>query len=101
MSDHDILIDEHGDIHFVYSDELVGVFEGEEQRTTRASHVEPFSAGGWFADMSPSGGPILFANGGVMEGDDRFWALIGMVGFKTRQEALDAEREWLRQEKGL
>jgi hypothetical protein len=40
--------------------------------TSRASHVEPDRDGYWWADMGPSGGPVL-----------------------GRTEALGAEREWL------
>ena len=43
---------------------------------TRASHVEPDAEGYWWADMGPSGGPVL-----------------GPYG--SRSEALGAEREWL------
>lgn len=43
---------------------------------TRASFVEPDSRGGWSADLSPSGGPVLGP-------------------FKLREEALSAERQWL------
>jgi hypothetical protein len=43
---------------------------------TRASHVEPDRDGFWWADMGPSGGPVL-----------------GPYGSRT--EALGAEREWL------
>ena len=46
---------------------------------TRASHVEPDSDGNWWADMGPSGGPVLGP-------------------FGTRGEALAAERRWLLQE---
>jgi hypothetical protein len=49
----------------------------------RASHVEPDDEnGGWFADMSPSGGPKL-------------------TGFRLRSEALAAEVAWLEQNRGL
>jgi hypothetical protein len=43
---------------------------------TRASHVEPDTEGNWWADMGPSGGPVL-----------------GPYG--SRSEALGAERWWL------
>jgi hypothetical protein len=43
---------------------------------TRASHVEPDSEGSWWADMGPVGGPVLGP-------------------FRTRGEALAAERKWL------
>ena len=44
---------------------------------TRASHVEPDSDGNWFADMGPSSGPVLGP-------------------FRSRTEAIQAERWWLR-----
>lgn len=98
MKELDIIIDENGDLHFVYDDELADVFYGEDVRTTRASHVEPHPSGnGWTADMRPMGGPILF-------GDNRECWLNGASewpGFPTRAEALAAEREWLRKERGL
>lgn len=43
---------------------------------TRASHVEPDAEGHWWTDMGPSSGPVLGP-------------------FRTRGEALAAEREWL------
>lgn len=86
-----ILIDDAG-VHFVYSDDLAEVFVGEPQTTRRASHVEPFGQG-WLADMRPSGGPVLFDTGTDNP--------LGRVAFKTRQAALDAERQWLREHKGL
>ena len=42
----------------------------------RASHVEPGADGGWTADVTPVGGPVL-------------------TGFQRRSEALAAEVEWL------
>ena len=45
-------------------------------RTVRASHVEPAPGGGWTADLSPSGGPILGP-------------------YPLRSAALAAEAEWL------
>lgn len=42
----------------------------------RASHVEPDAAGHWTADLSPANGPVLGP-------------------FRTRTEALHAERIWL------
>src|SRR6185295_18663422 len=94
----DIVIEADGTIRYIYSDELSEVFAGEDQHTVRASHVEPatsvgWEADGWIADMRPSGGPILHAG---VTGPTRV-----KQPFKTRQAALDAEREWLRKEKGL
>lgn len=96
----DILIDADGHIRFVYSDLLDAAFGEDERVTVRASHVEPHPNGpGWLADMRPSGGPILGANGAA----DPTLGETGcmLVGFKTREAALRAEREWLRKEKGL
>jgi hypothetical protein len=42
----------------------------------RASHVEPEASGGWSADLTPVGGPVL-------------------AGFARRSDALAAEVEWL------
>lgn len=109
--DHDLLIGPDG-ITFVYDDMLSKVFEGEEQKTERASHVEPHpTAGhGWYADMIPSGGPVLGADGTVIyrgdfataqcqENVDALWKQL--KPFTTRKQALAAERAWLREHKGL
>ncbi len=102
--EHDILIDEEG-AHFVYADELAEVFAGEPQETKRASHVEPSENGkrGWTADMRPSGGPVLFESTSPSAAYDV--ALTPSdphkIPFTTRQQALDAERTWLREHKGL
>lgn len=83
MDQHDILIDEDGTITFVYSDDLAAVFvEEHDQRTVRASFVEPCAGGGWTADMSLSRGPSLGP-------------------FVTRQDALEAERAWLSENRDL
>ena len=52
--------------------------------TRRASHVEPavLADGWWTADMRPMGGRILGP-------------------FRLRREALKAERNWIRNERGL
>ncbi|MDO8795375.1 MAG: hypothetical protein Q7J25_12220 [Vicinamibacterales bacterium] len=74
---------------------------------TRASHVEPHQTrAGWIADMLPSDGPVLGANGQIDRDDfraglvnDALWARL--EPFATRQEALDAERRWLAEHRGL
>lgn len=105
MDGYDILIDADG-LRFVYDDELAALLELGTVTVERASFVEPvidaphsidlgmpsetvrdfiYQRGpfaGWTADMRPSDGPVLGP-------------------FKTRQAALDAERCWLREEKGL
>lgn len=99
--EHDILIEEDGTVRYVYADAVAEIFAGEpDQTTTRASHVEPHPlGGGWLADMGPSDGPVLGANGSSIETGDTRWVLL--QPFPTRQAALDAERQWLREEKGL
>ena len=64
----------------VYDDDLMKLFGDCEMKIKRASHVEPITVDGvvrWQADMGPVGGPILSP-------------------FNTRQEALDAEKVWLK-----
>jgi hypothetical protein len=73
------LVVEHGSIRAIYDDALTALMRGARKvQIARASHVEPNDSGFclWSADMSPVGGPKL-------------------VGFRTRQEALDAERDYL------
>ena len=93
----DIIVEADGTIRFVYSDTLAALFKGDELTTSRASHVEPAINGkqGWTADMAPLGGPVLFADG---DGDAQD---AQRTPFETRQQALDAEREWIRKELGL
>lgn len=84
----EIVINAEGTIAGVWHDDLVGLRDQGEARIVRASHVEPDAPGGrWTADMTPSGGPVLFGPDGN--------------GFSTRQEALDAERAWLKEYRGL
>jgi len=71
----DIIIGTDGTVRFIYTDDLVGLLGEGEARTRRASRVEPGPAG-WTADLAPVGGPVLGP-------------------FALRQEALDAEVQWL------
>jgi hypothetical protein len=57
-------------------DEALDLREIGRLSITRASHVEPDRDGFWWADMGPSVGPMLGP-------------------FRSRTEALVAEREWL------
>jgi len=57
-------------------DEALDLREIGKLQITRASHVEPDAEGYWFADMGPVDGPVLGP-------------------FRSRTEALGAEREWL------
>lgn len=94
-----------GTIRGIYSDDLTGIIEQGKARITRASHVEPHSAGGWFADMRPSGGPVLMADGHsfwLRDDLDAASYIDGIAtGFATRAEALAAEVKWLEENRGL
>lgn len=57
-------------------DEALDLREIGKLQITRASHVEPDAEGYWWADMGPVGGPVLGP-------------------FRSRSEALGAERGWL------
>jgi hypothetical protein len=84
-----------GTVSFIYDDSAAGLLERSRYEVTRASRVEPAPNGGWYADMGPSDGPVLFANGAFdsIDGDGQ--------GFQTRQAALAAEVAWLKANKGL
>ncbi len=74
-----------GKVEFLYNDRLLPLTDLGPTVTKRASHVEPTIDGvRWTADMSPSGGPMLDNDG---------------EGYETRQEALDAEVQWLEDNK--
>lgn len=75
---HLVKIDENGTLSFIYSDNLRGFNQLGEVSTSRASHVEPIEGGKWTADMEPVEGPVLGP-------------------FDTRQEALDTEVEYLKE----
>jgi hypothetical protein len=64
-----------GGVRCIYDESLDLRALGKLQ-ITRASHVEPDSEGSWWADIGPVGGPVLGP-------------------FRTRGEALAAERKWL------
>lgn len=76
-------IEPGGTVKAIYDDALAPVFKalGGPTMTRRVSHVEPCD-GGWSADMGPVSGPVLGP-------------------FPLRQQALDAEREWLKENLGL
>ena len=57
-------------------DEALDLREIGKLQITRASHVEPDRDGFWWADMGPVDGPVLGP-------------------FRSRTEALGAERGWL------
>jgi hypothetical protein len=71
----DLVVGADGVARCIY-DEGIDLREIGTLKITRASHVEPDAEGFWWADMGPSGGPVL-----------------GPYG--SRSEALGAERGWL------
>ena len=74
-SEMELVVGREGGVRCIY-DEALDLREIGTLKITRASHVEPDAAGYWWADMGPSGGPVL-----------------GPYG--SRSEALRAERGWL------
>ena len=72
----ELVVDAGGGVRCIY-DEALDLREIGKLQITRASHVEPDAEGYWWADMGPSGGPVLGP-------------------FRNRTEALGAERGWLR-----
>jgi hypothetical protein len=78
LKEQTFVIDNSGNVVTIFDDQLSElVANGGSIVTRRASHVEPELDGGlWSADLSPVNGPTF-------------------TGFRTRQEALDAELEWL------
>ena len=71
----ELVVDAGGDVTCIY-DEGLDLREIGRLSITRASHVEPDRDGYWWADMGPVDGPVLGP-------------------FKSRTEALEAERVWL------
>lgn len=69
-------VEADGAVVTIYDDCHADLFDESSVTVTRASHVEP-SEGGWSADMTPVGGSILGP-------------------YRLRQEALDAEVEYLK-----
>jgi len=79
-SDMELIVAVDGVARCIY-DEVLDLREIGTLKITRASHVEPDAEGFWWADMGPSGGPVLGP-------------------FRSRSEALRAERGWLRRGSG-
>jgi hypothetical protein len=74
-SEMELVVDAGGDVRCIYGEELE-LREIGKLQITRASHVEPDAEGYWRADMGPVDGPVLGP-------------------FRSRSEALQAERGWL------
>jgi hypothetical protein len=103
-----ISVDDEGTLEFVYSDELADVMDLGDVAVCRASHVEPHpTKTGWLADMAPSGGPVIGLTSVALrphkdcDCDDCDKVVVALDPFKTRAEALKAERVWLTANKGL
>jgi hypothetical protein len=75
-SDMELVVAADGVARCIY-DEALDLREIGTLKITRVSHVEPDAEGCWWADMGPSGGPVLGP-------------------FRSRSEALGVERVWLR-----
>jgi hypothetical protein len=71
----ELVVGVDGGVKCVY-DEAMELRALGKLQITRASHVEPDREGFWWADMGPSGGPVLGP-------------------YVSRSEALAAERGWL------
>ena len=71
----DLVIRSDGTLQCVYNEAIDLTLLGQ-LTITRGSHVEPDTAGRWFADLSPVGGPYLGP-------------------FPWRSDALAAEHVWL------
>jgi hypothetical protein len=71
----ELVVDSDGVARCIY-DEALDLRQLGRLSITRASHVEPDAEGYWWADMGPSGGPVLGP-------------------YRSRSEALGAERGWL------
>ena len=54
----ELVITRTGEIRCIYG-EAIALSELGPLRISRASHVEPDSAGNWWADLRPVGGPLL------------------------------------------
>ncbi len=70
-----LVVDPRGAIRAIYDEAIEFAALGRAE-ISRASHVEPDANGGWSADLSPVGGPLLGS-------------------FGRRSEALQAEHAWL------
>ena len=71
----ELFINTRGLVRAIYG-EALSVQSLGTVRIQRASHVEPDDSGNWWADLEPSGGPILGP-------------------FPLRSAALAAEHDWL------
>ncbi len=71
----ELVISPHGLVRCLY-DETIELATLGTTTIQRASHVEPDANGRWFADLSPSHGPLLGP-------------------FERRSDALQAEAAWL------
>ena len=74
-SEMELVVGCDGGVRCIY-DEALDLREIGKLQITRASHVEPDRDGFWWADMGPVDGPVLGP-------------------FRSRTEALQAERGWL------
>ena len=76
----ELVVGVDGGVKCIY-DEALDLRALGKLQITRASHVEPDAEGYWWADMAPVGGPVLGP-------------------FRSRTEAIQAERGWLAEGRG-
>lgn len=70
-----LVVRSDGTVEYLY-DEAINLASIGQLTIARASHVEPNAEGQWTADLTPANGPVLGP-------------------FRTRTDALHAERIWL------
>ena len=73
-SDMQVVVGADGVAWRIY-DEALDLHEIGKVQITRASHVEPDAAGCWWADMRPSGGPVLGPFKNRSEAFERGWLM--------------------------
>lgn len=79
------VVSPHGAVTTIYDDAHADFYAQGEAEVARASHVEPALFGGWIADMTPAIQRYQLACDNPILGP-----------FLLRQDALDAETDWLR-----
>jgi hypothetical protein len=95
-----------GTAQFIYNDTLAFVLKPiGDIKIERASHVEPSVGGGWYVDLRPVGGPILYGDGWMVTPEDHDAMQAGqraaIAGYTSRAEALAAEVRWLENNRGF
>lgn len=85
MESFDLVVNQQGDVTTIYDDAHADFYVQGDVEVARASFVEPLLSGGWIADMTPAIQRYHLACDNPILGP-----------FSLRQQALDAEADWLR-----